>query len=164
VVIGTSNSVVPGTPPACQDVAVRPLWVCPDCGRGFANPRQTHTCAPLGDLDAHFTGRDPAVRACFDAVLDATRRHGPVTVLAERSRIAFQVRMSFAAFTPRPLWLDGHVVLARELAAPRFRSVQVFSARNVLHTFRLHEPSDVDEEVEAWLAEAYAVGRQDHLR
>ena len=142
----------------------RPLWICPSCGRGFANPRQTHTCASLGDLDRHFAGRDPRVRACFDAVLAAVRRNGPVTVLPEKTRIALQVRMSFAAFTPRNRWLDGHVVLARELASPRFRRVQVFSARNVLHAFRLHDPAEVDDEVAAWLAEAYGVGRQDHLR
>ena len=30
----------------------RPLWTCPRCGRTFANTKQTHTCAPPGDLDA----------------------------------------------------------------------------------------------------------------
>jgi hypothetical protein len=142
----------------------QPLWVCPECGRAFANRNQTHTCAPLGDLDRHFLDREPAVRASFDRVLAVARRAGPVTVLPERSRIAFQVRMSFAAFTPRRRWLDGHVVLARELPSPRFRRIEVFSARNVLHTFRLHDPAEVDDEVAAWLAEAYRVGAQDHLR
>lgn len=47
-----------------------------------------------------------------------------MTVLPEKTRIALQVRMSFAAFTPRNRWLDGHVVLARELASSRFRRVQ----------------------------------------
>ena len=33
------------------------LWVCPACGRTFANRNQTHSCAPLGSVDAHFAGR-----------------------------------------------------------------------------------------------------------
>jgi len=140
------------------------MWTCRRCGRSFANRNQTHTCAPLGDLDRHFAGCAPQVRACFDRVLEAARRAGPVTVLPERSRIAFQVRMSFAAFTARRRWLDGHVVLARELASPRFRKVEVFSPRNVLHAFRLQDPAEVDDEVAAWLAEGYAVGAQEHLR
>ncbi|HWM89087.1 MAG TPA: hypothetical protein VNO33_24720 [Kofleriaceae bacterium] len=37
-----------------------------------------------------------------------------------------------------------------------------FSARNHAHHFRLGDPADVDD-VRAWLAEAYAVGRQEHL-
>ena len=140
-----------------------PLWVCPRCTRSFANRNQTHTCAPLGDLDAHFAGSQPQVRAAFDAVLDAVAASGPVTVLPERTRIALQVRMSFAAFVARRRWLDGHVVLARRVDSLRFRRIEEYSARNVLHAFRLNGPDDVDDEVRGWLSEAYLVGRQDHL-
>jgi hypothetical protein len=73
-------------------------------------------------------------------------------------------RMSFAAFTPRRDWLDGHLVLARRIDSPRFRRVETYSPRNVLHTFRLSAPADVDGEFTGWLAEAYQVGRQWHLR
>jgi Domain of unknown function (DUF5655) len=71
--------------------------------------------------------------------------------------------MSFAAFVPRRRWLDGHVVLARRLDHPRFRRIEEYSPRNVLHAFRLSGPDDVDTDVRAWLAEAYLVGRQHHL-
>ncbi len=101
--------------------------------------------------------------ATFRALVAAARRNGPVTVLPEKTRIAFHVRMSFAAFTLRKRWIDGHVVLARRRDSARFRSVQVFSPRNVLHTFRLDGPGDVDDEVVDWLREAYAVGMQKHL-
>ena len=93
----------------------------------------------------------------------AIRAIGPVEVLPEKTRIAFHVRMSFAQVTPRRKWLDGHIVLARRLDSPRFRSVQTFSPRNHLHTFRLETPSDIDDEFRRWLAEAYAVGEQKHL-
>jgi len=139
---------------------VRPLWTCPSCGRTFANRNQTHTCARPGDLDARFVGTDPNVRACFDRVLAEL---GPLTVLPEKTRIALHVRMSFAAFTPRVHWLDGHMVLAREAQHPLFRRIQVFSPRNVLHEFRLTEPDDVDAAFARLLREAYAVGEQRHL-
>jgi hypothetical protein len=143
---------------------IRPLWLCPSCGRTFANRDQTHTCAPLGDLDRHFAGTAPAVRACFDAVLAAVAAFGPVSVLPEKTRIALHVRMSFAAFTPRRAWLAGHLVLARTVDGPRFGTVQVISPHNVVHVFRLRGPDEVDGEFVAWLAEAYAVGEQRHLR
>lgn len=104
------------------------------------------------------------MRATFDRVLAVVRSFGPVEVLPERSRIALHVRMSFAAFQPRRRWLDGHLVLARAVESPRFRRVEVFSPRNVLHALRLLEPDDVDAELVGWLREAYAVGRQEHLR
>jgi hypothetical protein len=150
-------------------VSVRdaPLWTCPRCGRTFANPRQRHACAPLARLDDHFAGTDPDVRATFDAILTAIRRLGPVTVLPEKSRIALQVRMSFAALMPRRHWLNGHLVLARSIDSTRFAGVQTYSPHNIVHTFRLHGPDEVDAEFTGWLAEAYRVGEQrhrDHLR
>jgi hypothetical protein len=41
--------------------------------------------------------------------------------------------------------------------------VETFSPRNHLHQFRLERLEEVDEEVAAWLAEAYRVGEQRHL-
>jgi hypothetical protein len=130
----------------------------------FASRNQTHTCAPLGDLDRHFARASPAVRATFDRVLAAVSRLGPVVVLPEKTRIALQVRMSFAAFMPRRHWLGGHLVMARRVDSPRFLRVDTYSPRNVVHAFRLTSPADVDEEFVAWLAEAYQLGAQQHLR
>jgi hypothetical protein len=140
------------------------LWTCPACGRPFANRNQSHACRPLGSLDTHFAGKDPAVRETFDRILEVVERLGPVTVLPEKTRIALQVRMSFAALMPRRRWLDGHVVLARRVESPRFRRVDVYSPQNVVHLFRLASPAEVDGEVADWLAEAFAVGEQRHLR
>jgi hypothetical protein len=117
----------------------------------------------LVPLERHFEGRDPAVRETFDRLLAAVREIGPVTVLPERTRIALHVRMSFAALFPRQRWLDAHVVLARRLDSPRFRRIDTYSPRNVVHLFRLAGPDEVDDEVRSWLAEAYEVGRQHHL-
>jgi Domain of unknown function (DUF5655) len=140
----------------------RPLWTCPRCGRSFANRNQPHACGPL-DLARHLDGKDPQVVATFRRLVELAERNGPVTVLAEKTRIAFQVRMSFAAFTLRRRWVDGHVVLARRLEHPRFRRVESFSPRNHVHHFRLAAPEEADQEVAAWLAEAYRVGEQRHL-
>lgn len=139
------------------------MWTCPRCGRSFANRNQQHACGLL-DLDRHLAGKDPEVVAIFGRLVELAERNGPVTVLAEKTRIAFQVRMSFAAFTLRRRWVDGHVVLARRLEHPRFRRVETFSPRNHLHQFRLEHLEEADEEVAAWLAEAYRVGEQRHLR
>jgi Domain of unknown function (DUF5655) len=137
------------------------MWTCRACGRQFANLNQSHTCAPLGDLDRHFAPVSPQVRATFDRVLAVVRGMGPVEVLPEKTRIALHVRMSFAAFMPRRNWLSGHLVLARRIDSPRFTRVDTFSPGNVVHMFRLSSPADVDEEFAAWLAEAYRVGTQE---
>jgi hypothetical protein len=137
--------------------------VCPECGRAFANAHQTHTCAPL-DLQHHFEGRSDTIRATYAAFLALLEENGPVTVLPEKTRIAFQVRMSFAQLTLRRAWTTGHLVLARRVDAPQvFTKVETFSPRNHVHAFRLDAPAEV-EKLRPWTPEAYAVGRQEHLR
>jgi hypothetical protein len=138
------------------------MWRCLECGRQFANRNQSHACG-RSTLVSHFEGKPPAVRAIFDKVLRVARENGPITVLPEKTRIAFQVRMSFAAFVIRRNWVEGHVVLARRCENSRFRRIETFSPRNHLHAFRFESVDQIDDEVEAWFAEAYRVGEQRHL-
>jgi hypothetical protein len=140
----------------------RPLWTCPRCRRRFANRNQSHACG-RHDLAHHFRGKDRSVRTLFAAVRRAIAACGPVTMIPEKTRIAFQVRMSFAQVTPRRRWLDGHVVLARRVPSPRFRRIESLSPRNHVHHFRLVSTAEIDAEFRAWLREAYAVGAQRHL-
>jgi hypothetical protein len=143
-------------------VKTKPLWKCSKCGRRFANRNQSHSCGRYG-LRHHFTAAERHVRPIYDAFVRAVRDCGPVIVLPEKTRIAFQVRMSFAQLTPHRKWIDGHLVLARPVRNPMFRSVQTFSPRNHLHVFRLSSIEEINPEFIAFLREAYAVGRQDHL-
>ena len=140
------------------------LWTCEQCGRVFANRNQTHTCARLGSLEAHFARKPPRIREIFDAFLAGAESIGAVRILAEKSRIAFQARMSFAQLSPRRGWVDGHLVLARRREHPRFRKVESFSPRNHVHHFRLSSPAEVDDELLGFLREAYDVGEQRHMR
>ena len=141
-----------------------PLWHCPECARTFANRNQTHTCQPLRSIDSHFDQKPPEIRKLFDRFTAILEQLGPVSILAEKTRIAFHVRMSFAVVVPRQRWLDGHLVLARRFESPRFRRIETFSPRNHLHTFRLTSIAELDSEFRRWMAAAYAVGNQEHLR
>jgi len=139
-----------------------PLWTCGACGRAFANRNQSHACGRHA-LDDHFEGKPAKVRAIYDAFLAMLETFGPVTVLPEKTRIAFQVRMSFAQLTVRRDWVLGHLVLARRAEdEPIFTRIETFSPRNHLHAFRLDDPAGV-EALRGYAREAYAVGRQDHL-
>ena len=143
------------------DLAERPLWLCPKCERGFANRNQSHACG-RHDLESHFAGKPPGVRAIFDAFLAMIERFGTVKVLPEKSRIAFQHRMSFAQLTVRRHWVNGHFVLARRAEDPLFTKVESFSPRNHAHHFRIDDPGQV-EALADYAREASAVGRQEHL-
>ena len=140
-----------------------PLWQCPECGRSFANRNQTHSCSNVS-LESHFTGKSEKVRELFDELAGLIKKCGPVKVLPEKTRIAFQVRMSFIAVQVRRDYLIGHFVFGRRVENRRFSRVETFSPRNHLHAFRVNSLSDLDGEFAAWIREAYAVGEQKHLR
>ena len=140
------------------------LWRCPQCEREFANRNQTHTCAGLHTLEHHFDGKDAVVRRLFDELVRQLDACGPFRILPEKTRIAFQVRMSFAQVTPRKQHLDGHLVLADRFEEPLFRKVETFSKRNHVHHFRLREPGDISPAFVGSLRQAYAVGCQEQLR
>ena len=139
----------------------KPLWACAACGRAFANANQAHACG-RHDLERHFAGKPPLVREVYDAFLAMLSEVGPVTILPEKTRIAFQARMSFAQLTVRRRWVLGHFVLARRLEDSLFTKVETISPRNHVHHFRLDSPEQVAA-LRDVAREAYAVGRQEHL-
>ena len=139
-----------------------PLWECPVCHRQFANANQSHACG-IHDIDHHFENRPPGIRELYNQFVEAINEIGPVIINPEKTRIAFQVRMSFAQITPRNKWLDGHLVLAQRRESPIFTRIETFSPRNHLHAFRIEKTSDISDELRRYLREAYAVGEQQHL-
>ncbi len=138
------------------------LWKCGKCGRVFANRRQSHFCSNY-TLREHLSGKSADGIALFREFAKLVKRCGPVRVVAEKTRIAFQVRMSFAALSLRRDGIAGHVVLARRLENARFTRIETISARNHVHSFRFRSREELDGEVLAWLREAYRVGQQLHL-
>lgn len=141
--------------------APHPLWTCPACGRAFANRNQSHACARHA-LEDHFSGKPAHIRALFDAFAARVEEIGPVAIVPQKTRIAFQVRMSFAQLSPRRGWIDGHFVLAGPRAEPWVRRIDTLSPRNHVHHFRLACEADLTPPLLAAMRDAYAVGEQKH--
>lgn len=139
------------------------LWRCPECGEQFTTRRQWHACGVF-DLEALFARSDPAVRRLYERFRRIVEECGPVRVIPQKSRIAFQARMRFAALMPRRKWLNGHLVLGERHESPCFENVQSMSRRNHLHVFRLHTEAQLNEEFRRYLQAAYRVGLQEHVR
>src|SRR5437867_4118218 len=118
-------------------LAAKPLWRCPKCSRTFANLNQSHFCGSRKSLEAHFHGKPPELKRLFRELLASIRECGPVTVLSEKTRIAFHRRMSFMVVSVQQSALRGHFVLAERVEHPRFLRIETFSPRNHVHQFRL---------------------------
>src|SRR5215471_19284591 len=151
------------TPRTTRGATFGSLWRCARCRRRFANRSQSHSCGSTRPLREHFASKPRLVEALFRSVRSAVEACGPVEVLSEKSRIAFQVRMSFMAVSVQKSGLRGHFVLASVHRHPRFLRVDTFSPRNHVHHFRIATPEEVDDTFTRWVAEAYHVGEQRHL-
>ena len=139
------------------------LWRCSKCGRRFANKNQSHFCSNVS-LESHFEGKPPETRRLYQAFLEAVRLYGPVLILPEKTRIAFQVRMSFAALMTRQGYLRGHLVLAQRRESPCFYKIETISPRNHVHAFELRDKAQLQGDLGDYIGEAYRVGCQEHLR
>ncbi len=138
------------------------LWECPKCGEMFSTRNQWHSCGSF-DLEPLFARCQPQVRRLFDGFLELARDNGPVRVIPQKSRIALQVRMRFAAIMPLKTALKGHLVLAQRNESPRFEKIETYSPQNHVHVFRLVSEDELDGELRRLIAMAYDVGCQRHL-
>jgi len=71
--------------------------------------------------------------------------------------------MIFAAVSLKQGSLNCHVVLSRRLENPRFTRIESISPQNHVHHFRIQSMDELDDEVYAWLKEAYQVREQKRL-
>jgi hypothetical protein len=121
-----------------------------------------HSCVRLTAAD-FFRGRAKQ-KKLYTAFLKFVRRFGPVTVNVNKTRISFQARVRFAGVVR--VVGDGIVCgfwLKRRIASPRLMRTELVPPRDYIYHFKLSDPSQLDDEVAAWIAEAYQVGVQHKL-
>lgn len=142
--------------------SAHPLWQCPVCGEKFTTANQWHSCGnfSLKDLFSH---SEPRVFEIYQKFAKMVRTCGPVTIIPQKTRVTFQVRMRFVSLYPRKSYLLGGFVFARRHNHPKFHKIESFSPRNHLHHFRLESQDDLDFKFRDWIAEAYLVGEQKHI-
>jgi hypothetical protein len=95
------------------------------------------------------------------ALLAFVERFGPVRVNVNKTRISFQGRARFA--TVARVTKDGLVCtfwVKRRLESPRFTKIDAYPRSDHVHSFRLTDPAQLDDEAAGWIAEAYEVGMQ----
>lgn len=113
-------------------------------------------------LEQYFAGRDPLSRELFDVVRSAIESIGPATMRVTRSQVAFRRRVAFAWTWLTGQYLRGPVAplvltidLPRRDESPRWKEIVEPRPGRFTHHLELHSATDVDQEVLAWLLEAY---------
>jgi len=110
---------------------------------------------PTPTVAQHFQGREPAVKATYEALLAAARKLGPFTEDPKKTSIHLNRKTAFAGIATRKAALILTVKSAKELDGPRVVKNEQTSASRWHVEVKLEAPSQVDAKVRAWLAAAY---------
>lgn len=106
-------------------------------------------------LEEYFATGPPHERPVFEAVMAALDEVGPVHVEPVSVGIFLKRGGSFAELRPRQRWVALSLGLRRVVSHPTItRKVELWGGRHY-HVFNLRGPEDVDDDLRAWLTEAY---------
>jgi hypothetical protein len=140
-----------------------PLWKCPKCGARFITKNIWHACGKF-TLQELFARSEPHVIKLFNKFAEMIRACGPVTMIPQKTRVVFQVRVRFAGCYPRKSHLLCGLALPRVDNDSRFFKTEKFAPHFIIHSFRVYCDADLDDKVQQWMCESYKVGGQEHLK
>jgi len=129
------------------------LWRCPVCGRTFAKPNQWHSHSST-NIESHFEAR-PKAKAIFDVLVARLKSFGPMSVDAVKNSINLVARHHFGSAHPSKAGLRVGFLLHRKVETERITSHEWAGGAHWGHHVKLKNPGDIDEELLAWLKEAY---------
>jgi hypothetical protein len=130
-------------------------WQCPECHRQFGRRNQSHECAPAMTLEEYFSTGPERERPIFETVLAHVQTLGPVHVEPVSVGIFLKRSRSFAELRPMRNWVALWFGLSRTVKHPKIARTVKGQGRRTYYVVNVREPVDVDDQVKAWLTEAY---------
>jgi hypothetical protein len=106
-------------------------------------------------VEEYFRTGPPFERPVFEAVRAHLEALGPVHVEAVSVGIFFKRRRVVVQLRPMVRWVAVGFIVPRRLEAPRLARRPSGSGTRWWHVVNVREPDEVDDELRAWLTEAY---------
>ena len=124
-------------------------WVCPRCGRQFANANQNHSCKPPVPIASHFKDRPPWMRTAFDAI--SGKLGTSIRVDGVAKGILLAAHSTFAGITTTKTKMRVEFLLGRVVKSPRIFKVDRLGPTRIAHHVELTEAGGADAELIGWL-------------
>lgn len=163
----TAAHEVPEPAPSAKSPRLkeRPLWRCPQCGKRFVTKNLSHSCRRISEAE-RLKGKTEHVVWLYRRIVKLLRQiagGGPLYLNPGKSGIAFQARMRFGGVVLRKDSVELRFILRRRLDSPRIARLIAYAPQTYGHHLIVRDAADFDTELQAWLAESYRVGTQEHL-
>lgn len=112
----------------------------------------------LSDLDGHFERKDRIGKTAFEWICAKFDSLGPYDILPMKTTIGFASGVNIAFLTTKKKGVDISIVLGGTVSSPRFSKEVPYSRTKTVYRLRINEVSELDEELSAWLIDAYKNG------
>jgi hypothetical protein len=132
-----------------------PPFPCPDCGRPLGRRRQSHECVPGMTVDEFLAGQPAEWHAVYRAVLAVLHEIGDVVVDPVGVGILVKRKGTFCELRPKRAAVELSFKLTESVDHPRIRRRVKASVHRQAHFVWLTSADEVDDEIRAWLAEAW---------
>jgi hypothetical protein len=126
---------------------------------------QRESASTAMTLDDYFTGHDES-RGIFEALRQTIVALGSGEIRVTKSQVAFRRRKTFAwAWMPgmylrgKPAPLVLTLALRHQDPSPRWKEIVEPTPGRFVHHLELRSGADIDDQVRAWLQEAWADAR-----
>src|SRR2546421_3438389 len=119
---------------------------------GKAITETTDTSAAL------FVGKDQNVQAIYTRLLEVMRTLGSVKEEPKKTSIHLVRNVGFAGVHPRKSYLYLNLRTDYPIDNPRIAKTEQVSKNRFHNEMKLASPGEIDEELLAWLKDAYALG------
>ena len=106
-------------------------------------------------LADYFATGPPHERPVFDAVLAGLAGIGPIHVEPVSVGIFLKRSRTFAELRPMTRWVAVSFMLERTVTSARIARKVIDTGRTKYHVVKVRTPDEVDDELLAWLMEAY---------
>lgn len=136
------------------------LWTCPSCRKRFVTRNMWHSCGPH-TVEQFMAGKSDVAWAYWKRLNQLVGECGPYSVVANKTRLAFMVRVRFAGISA----VSDHGIsisfwLKQRIGSHRFRKVEHYGGDDYGYHIRVTSLEDLDDEIQRWLCMAYEVGCQ----
>ena len=108
-------------------------------------------------INDHFTGKDPAVRALYDKLLEMLNSFGPIIEEPKKTSIHLVNKSALAGVETRKSYLLLNIKADHKIESPRIQRSEQVSANRFHHKVKIESLDDFDAELEGWLKKAYLI-------
>jgi hypothetical protein len=120
-----------------------------------------HSCVVV-TVEEHLARVPPPVQDLYRRFERLVLATGPgIEVVPVKTRIAFMVRMRFAGCVLQRRAIRIGLIMPERIDSARIARHETYGRPTPIgHYLRVHDPSELDDELAGWVAEAYELGCQ----